>query len=280
MTVAGKTIVITGSSSGLGEAAATALAEQGAEIAVVGRNPERTQTVARRVNGTAFLTDYDHLDQVRSVADALLARYDQIDVLANNAGGLVSRRSITADGFERTIQSNHLAPFLLTSLLLPRLIDSGARVISTASLAHRFSRLRIDDLNFEKSPWFGGWRAYGTSKLATILFIRELARRTAGTGLTAYSFHPGYVATGFGADSALVRFGAFASGGTIGLLPEAGAAPLIQLASAEVIDAPNGTYFDRFTPNGRSLRAARDDELAARLWERSTQLVGLAADLE
>lgn len=268
----GKTMVITGASSGLGRAAAVNLASRGAELAVVGRNPERTTAVAASVGGTAFLADYDRLDDVRELAQALLARYDRIDVLANNAGGLVKKRAITQDGFERTFQSNHLAPFLLTNLLLPVLEKSHARVISTASVANLFGRLDIDDLNFEHRAWLGGWRAYGTSKIETILFIEELARRT---GLAAYSFHPGYVSTGFGADTALIRFANFISAGRIGLRPEQGAAPLIHLASATEVGVPSGTYFDRLRPHGRVETHARTPELARLLWEKSSELVGL-----
>ncbi|MHB1235687.1 MAG: SDR family NAD(P)-dependent oxidoreductase, partial [Microbacteriaceae bacterium] len=130
-----RTIVITGASSGIGRAAALALAGPGVELAIVGRHPERTRAVAAAVNGTPFLADYDRLDDVRALADALLARYPRIDVLANNAGGLISKHALTVDGFERTFQSNHLAPFLLTNLLLPRLVAGGGRVVSTASVA-------------------------------------------------------------------------------------------------------------------------------------------------
>lgn len=268
----GKIIVITGASSGLGRAAAMNLAARGAEIAVVGRNPERTRTVAASVGGAAFLADYDRLDEVRALASALQARYDRIDVLVNNAGGLVPKRALTSDGFERTFQSNHLAPFLLTNLLLPVLERSHARVVSTASVANLFGRLDLDDLSFEHRAWLGGWPAYGTGKIETILFIEELARRT---GLEAYSFHPGYVSTGFGADTPLIRFANLISAGRIGLRPEQGAAPLVYLASAVEIGAPNGTYFDHLTPHGRVQKRAHSADLARRLWEKSAELVAL-----
>jgi NAD(P)-dependent dehydrogenase (short-subunit alcohol dehydrogenase family) len=272
----GKTIVITGASSGLGKAAAVELAARGAEIAVVGRNPERTRDVADTIGGTAFLADFDHLDQVRRLADDLLARYDRIDVLANNAGGLVSRRAITADGFERTFQSNHLAPFLLTNLLLPQIASTGGRVISTASGANLMGRLDLADLNWEKRTWFGGWKAYGTSKLETILFIEELARRT---GIEAYSFHPGFVATRFGEDTVPLKIATFVSAGRLGLRPEQGAAPLVYLASADTVGAANGSYFDRMKANGAVNRQASEAGLASALWERSVELVGLAGTL-
>lgn len=268
--LAGKTIVITGASSGLGRAAALALASRGAELAVVGRNPERTAAVANAAGGTAFLADYDHLDQVRNLAEELLARYDRIDVLANNAGGLVKKRAITPDGFERTFQANHLAPFLLTNLLLPLLGKGRARVISTASVANLIGRVDLDDLNVERRAWLGGWPAYGTSKLMNILFAEELAKRTR---LEAYSFHPGYVSTGFGADAALIRFANAVSARRIGLRPEQGAAPLVHLASLPELGVPSGTYFDRLRPYGRVRRLPRHAELARLLWEKSAELV-------
>ena len=174
-----RTIVITGASSGIGVVAAERLAAGGDQVAVVGRNPERTRAVAERIGATPFLADFERLDDVRALAAALLDRYETIDVLANNAGGLNHDRELTVDGHERTIQANHLAPFLLTALLRPRLVETAAagrdvRVVSTASLANRFGSLRIDDLNWERRPWRGGWRAYGTAKLATILFASEL----------------------------------------------------------------------------------------------------------
>ncbi len=268
-----KTIVITGASSGIGQIAAKELAADGWDVAVVGRNPERTRAVASAVGGTPFLADYDRLDDVRSLAAALLERYPAIDVLANNAGGLVGKRADTADGNERTFQHNHLAPFLLTNLLLERLTASGGRVVSTSSVANRLGRIDLADLDSRKRGYLGGWRAYGTSKLETILFIRELARRT---GLSAYSFHPGSVRTSFGLDSAVGRF-AMRLASVTQISPEAGAVPLVRLASAESIDAPNGTYFDRLKPNGARAAQGANDELAARLWAASERIVGIAS---
>jgi NAD(P)-dependent dehydrogenase (short-subunit alcohol dehydrogenase family) len=280
-----RTIILTGASSGIGAVAAERLAEQGADLAVIGRNAERTKAVADRVGGTAFLADFDRLDDVRGLAEALLERYEAIDVLANNAGGLHSRRELTVDGHERTIQSNHLAPFLLTNLLLPRLIETAnaldegetrPRVVSTASLANLFGRVRLDDLDWEKRPWAGGWRAYGTSKLITIMFIRELAERLTGTGVDAYSFHPGTVVTGFGQTSSLIRFGNRVTRGTYGIPAGAGAVPLIALAADVPVGAPSGTYFDRLAANGRMRAQASDAQLGRDLWALSAQLTGVA----
>lgn len=264
-----KTIVITGASSGIGANAAGRLAAAGWDVAVVGRNPERTRAVAEQVGGTAFLADYDRLDDVRELAASVSARYERIDVLANNAGGLIHARGVSADGHERTLQHNHLAPFLLTNLLAPKLTD--ARIIGTASVANLFGSLRIDDLEWRKRPWFGGWQAYGTSKIATILFTQSLAER----GFEAYAFHPGYVATSFGVDSGLVRFANAISGGRLGISAERGATPLVHLATVAETGVPSGTYFDKLSPNGRINGGTRKPGLAEALWNASAKLVNL-----
>ncbi|MGV8884155.1 MAG: SDR family NAD(P)-dependent oxidoreductase [Microbacteriaceae bacterium] len=267
-----KTLVLTGASSGLGAKAAAVIAEQGWQIAVVGRNSDRTHRVADLVGGEAFLADYDRLGDVRTLAAALLERYPVIDVLANNAGGLVGTRGVTFDGFERTFQHNHLAPFLLTNLLLERLEQSSARVVSTSSVMNRVGVVRLDDLQWKKRAWMGGWKAYGTSKLETILFMRELAKRSS---VEAFSFHPGYVNTGFGADSGLMRLTTKLRPGGFGITSDEGAVPLIRLVTEETVDVANGTYFDQLAANGPTAKQATDDVLAAELWERSAQLVGL-----
>ena len=266
-----KTIVITGASAGIGAAAAARLAGEGWDVAVVGRDPERTARVAASVSGTPFVADYDRLDDVRALAAALLERYPRIDVLANNAGGLISTKGLSADGHERTLQHNHLAPFLLTTLLLDRLVASEARVISTASLMNLVGHLRLEDMEWERRAWLGGWRAYGTSKLATILFTAELARRTP---LAAYSFHPGYVSTGFGANDSLMKISQAVRPGGFGIPVEQGAEPLVLLATGAGAPSPSGTYYDRLKPNGARSRQADDADLAAGLWIKSAQLVG------
>ena len=265
------TIIITGASSGIGAVAARRLAGLGHRVAVVGRNPERTRAVAAEVGGTAFLADYDSLDDVRSLASALLKKYRTIDVLLNNAGGLVSPRGLTRDGYEKTLQHNHLAPFLLTSLLRNRLEASKGRVVSTSSVMNRIGDVHIDDLQWEKRAWLGGWKAYGTAKLETILFMRELARRTS---LEAYSVHPGYVATQFGTDSRLIRISTLLRTGGFGIPVEEGALPLIRLATDTNVPGENGGYFDRLQPNGATPRQANDEVLASELWEATAALVG------
>ncbi|WP_423917800.1 SDR family NAD(P)-dependent oxidoreductase [Frigoribacterium sp. 2-23] len=271
-----RTIVITGASSGIGREAAKTLARGGDHVAVVGRNRQRTEAVAEEVGGRAFVADFDRLDDVRSLADRLLEAYPRIDGLANNAGGMVGAHAITADGFERTLQSNHLAPFLLTRLLLPRLLESSGRVVSTASTANLMGHVRLDDLNWAKRPWLGGWRQYGTTKIETILFIRELARRTP---LQAFSFHPGVVTTRFGQDSRAFRMVNLLTQGNYGISAEAGSVPLTQLIGPTTVGVPSGTYFDQLKPFGRMSHQAKNDHLAEALWERTSELVGLPAHL-
>ncbi|MGN6197014.1 SDR family NAD(P)-dependent oxidoreductase [Humibacter sp.] len=274
-----RTIVITGASSGIGESAAATLAQQGAHVAVVGRNAERTRAVADRIGADAFIADFERLDDVRRLASELLDRLERIDVLANNAGGLYHERGVTVDGHERTIQTNHFAPFLLTHLLHDRLVASAkqepVRVVNTASMANTFGSLDLDDLDWEKRPWRGGWQAYGTSKLAGILFARELGERLTGTGVTAYSFHPGTIVTRFGEQSPLIRFGNLVTGGRYGRSADSGAGPLVALAAAETVGEPTGIYFDRFTANGRVNKQARNPQLARDLWSTTERILGL-----
>jgi NAD(P)-dependent dehydrogenase (short-subunit alcohol dehydrogenase family) len=264
--------VVTGASSGIGAHAAARLAERGWSVAVVGRNRERTDSVAASVGGRAFYVDYDSFASVRSLATELLDALPSIDALVNNAGGLVSPRSISADGNERTLQHNHLSPFLLTALLRERLESCNARVVSTASVMNRVGALRLDDLDWSKRSWSGGWQAYGTAKLATVMFMSELARRSS---LEAYSVHPGYVSTGFGSDSRLVRLSGVLRKGGFGIPVSEGAVPLVMLTDTEHVPAANGSYFDRLTPNGAVGRQARDRALASALWERTATLVGI-----
>lgn len=270
----GRTVVVTGASSGIGRAAARELALLGADVAVVGRNPERTEAVARETGGRAFLVDYDRLDSVHELADTLLAACPAIHVLANNAGGMAARRE-TADGHDLTFQRNHLGPFLLTTLLLDRLTatakaapEGSVRIVQTSSAAARSGRVRLDDLENRRGPWLGGWGAYGAGKLENILLTRELARRLQGAGVSAYAFHPGFVATSFGGDGLLMSLGK-----RVAIPPEAGAAPLVRLAAASSIPAPSGNFFDRLKAPGRTARQADDAELARGLWEASAALV-------
>ena len=264
--------MITGASSGIGAEAARRLAELGATVAVVGRSPEKTAAVARRIGGRAHVADYGRLDDVRRLAADLLAAYERIDILANNAGVILTGATASADGHEMTFQVNHLAPFLLTNLLLDRLAAApdGARVINTGSNVYRHARLDLDDL--DGTPVRG---AYQASKLATLLFTRELARRTRDTGITTAAFHPGLVATDLGRGSPVFRLMNSWAGRVVLSSPGRGAEPLLNLATAASLQAVNGTYFDRLKHEEPPRGQAGDSGLARELWERSARLTGL-----
>jgi len=270
-------VVITGATRGIGRAAAVELARQGAEVAVVGREPERVAAVAQEAKAAGSAPVHEHvadltrMASVRQLADELRDRYEHIDVLANNAGALFAHREQTGEGLERTFALNHLAPFLLTNLVRDRL--SGSRVVTTASDAHQSGRLNLDDLQSETS--YAAMRVYGTSKLCNILFTRELARRA--PELQANCFHPGVVRTGFGKNENGIWKVLTTIGSPFFRSPERGARSLVWLASSDEAADLNGEYVQDekvAKPNA----AAQDDELAGRLWERSAELVGLPAD--
>lgn len=279
-----RVVVVTGASSGIGRETALAAAARGDHVAVVGRNPERTRAVAATAGGEAYVADFDHLDQVRMLGAELLARYDRIDVLVGNAGGLVSEWELTADHHERTLQSNVIAPFLLTQLLLPRLEATATlpgagpvRVLATASMANRYGQIELDDLEWAERPYRRGWPVYAASKLAVVMWVRELSERLTGTGVGAYSVHPGMVATGFGGTSRLVRLGNALLAGHWGRSATSGAEPLVAFSSTFPIDVPSGTYFSRFRPFGPVARQAADPELRRDLFEwleRVTRVTG------
>lgn len=274
--LAGKTIVVTGASAGIGAAAARRLAAMGATVAVVGRSPEKTAAVAESIGARAHLADFTRFDDVRALARDLLAAYPRIDVLANNAGGVFTRRRTTADGHETTFQVNHLAPFLLTALLFDRLAEAPeARVVSTGSMAYRAGRLDLDAPDGRRRR-YNPAAAYADSKLATVLFTRELAHRAAGTGVTATAFHPGSVATEVARDNALT---AFLMGTGIArrlfATPDQGAEPLVHLAAVADPHAVNGAYFHRLRREAPKNPRANDGALARRLWERSEALTGV-----
>jgi len=272
-------VLLTGSTRGIGQAAAVELAKQGAELALVGRDAERVRAVAReaRAAGGEGAKVHEHvadlmlMADVRALAEEVRERYGQIDVLANNAGALFASRKETTEGFEQTFALNHLAPFLLTNLLRDRL--DGGRVVTTASDAHKGGRLDLDDLQSEKS--YAAMRVYGTSKLCNILFTRELARRA--PELHANCFHPGVVRTGFGKNENGIWKVLTTAAGPFFRSPERGARSLVWLSLSEQAAALSGEYVQDekvLDPSGQ----ARDEILAEGLWEHSAQLVGLPAD--
>lgn len=276
--IAGKTVVITGASDGIGAVAATKLAAAGAEVAIVGRSADKLARVAATIRSAsgkdpiALTADFTSLDEVRKLATDLLDRLPQIHVLANNAGGVWPKREVTPDGHEQTFQVNHLAPFLLTSLLRDRLVASApARVITTASTAHRGGRLDLDDLDYDRRR-YSSMQVYGTTKLENILFTRELSRRFDGTDVTAVCLHPGTVLTGFGRDSWFSPITKRPPVKWFFRTPEQGAETLVWLATAPATELqPGGYYVSRKL--GRPTRQAQDDETAAALWARTAELV-------
>jgi NAD(P)-dependent dehydrogenase (short-subunit alcohol dehydrogenase family) len=276
--MAGRTVLVTGGTGGIGKATATGLAALGARVAITGRDQGRAADAAREIAAAGgapvavFVADMSAQSEVRRLAEEVLDRLDVLDVLVNNVGGYWNTRSVTADGLERTFAVNHLAPFLLTSLLLGRLEEStSARVVTVASHAHATGRIDFDDLQGERS-WSGA-RAYNQSKLANVLFTYELARRLIGTSVTANAVHPGVVSTTFGAeDPGRVQRVAVPLLRPFMRSPRRGAATSIHLASAPGLARVTGSYFvDRKRRN--SSERSYDEAAAAQLWRVSADLV-------
>jgi NAD(P)-dependent dehydrogenase (short-subunit alcohol dehydrogenase family) len=278
-----KTMIITGSSDGIGAAAARRLSAAGHSVVVVGRSATKTAAVAREVRSDYLVADFARLDDVRRLADDILTRYPRIDVLANNAGGVFGDPTRTVDGFEKTIQVNHLAPFLLTNLLMPVLAASGASIIQTSSDAARISgKLVIDDLDNEagRSPV----RAYGDAKLANILFTSELDRRYGGSGIASAAFHPGTVATNFASDTASRSMRLVYGNPLVRRFittPDRAADQLVWLAThPSGAEWRSGEYYEKGRVARRMNPQARSRELASELWERSALMVGLVDRLQ
>lgn len=275
----GRTILVTGASSGIGRIASLRLAEAGATVLPHGRSRERTEQVARTIGSEPLVADFARLTDVRRLADTVLSRVGRLDAILHNAGGLVTRRTLTEDGHELTFQVNYLAPFLLQRLLTDLVLKTpGSRVIVTSSAASLVGRVNTDDLD----GLTGRYRAfltYATTKLEGILFVRELSRRLAGTTTTAVAVHPGAVATSFGAGSMFpgifyrIPIKKYLVIGCFIATAEEGAEPLLRLATMPRPESANGLYFSRHSPNGRTSPQADDPELARRLWERSEAMV-------
>jgi NAD(P)-dependent dehydrogenase (short-subunit alcohol dehydrogenase family) len=274
-----KRVLITGATRGIGLAAAQALARRGAKLAIVARDDARGAEAVASIEGedgsTVDLLHADLLSQasIRALSAEVLERYPRIDVLINNAGAIFVQRELTVDGIERTWALNHLAPFLLTTLLLDRLKASApSRIITTASDAHKGKLIPFDDLNAERS-WRGrGFTRYGESKLANIMFTRELARRLDGTGVTTYCFHPGVVATGFNRNNGAMMTAAMMMIAPFVRSPRKAAQTLVWLADSPDVSKQSGGYYeDRAV--AVSSRQAQDPALAKRLWEVSEEQI-------
>ncbi len=278
--MAGRTVLVTGGTGGIGKATALGLAAMGACVAITGRDPARTLAAARDIGSAhggevlTFVADLSSQGEVRRLATEVRDALPRIDVLVNNVGGYWNSRRVTVDGLEHTFALNHLAPFLLTSLLAERLKQSApARVVTVASQAHVQGRIDFDDLQGERS--YSGARAYNQSKLANVLFTYELARRLGSTGVTANALHPGVVNTSFGAaDPAGVQRWLVPILRPLMKSPADGAVTSIHLAAAPDLERTTGRYFANRKAK-RSSPSSYDEVTAARLWQVSTHLVGL-----
>src|SRR3989442_4112055 len=249
--VAGRRVVITGATSGIGLAAAVELARRGAQLTLVARSEARAAEAVRRIEAAGkgasvdvLLADLASQASVRRLAMDAQARYSSIQVLINNAGAIYSRRQLSPDGFELTWAVNHLAPFLLSTLLLDRLrASTPARIVTTSSAAHEGARIPFDDLDAQHSYGGFGFPRYGQTKLANILFTAELARRLAGTGVTANCFHPGFVATGFNRNNGILMRVGMAISRPFARSAVKGAQTLVWLSDSATVGDPSGGHF-------------------------------------
>jgi NAD(P)-dependent dehydrogenase (short-subunit alcohol dehydrogenase family) len=271
-----KRVVITGATNGIGLAAAQELAKRGANVAIVARSESKGADAVQTIKSSAGDVDVDvlHADlasqaSVRELAAEVLARFPRVDVLVNNAGAMFATRQTSPDGIELTWALNHLAPFLLTTLLLERIIASEpARIITTTSDAHKGRLIPFDDVNAERSYGSRGYKRYGETKLANILFTVELARRLRGTGVTANCFHPGLVATGWNRNNGALMTAVMSIARPFSRSPRKGAETLVWLADSPAVSDETGGYFvdkRRSAPSA----PAQDADSARRLWELS-----------
>lgn len=276
----GKTVVITGATSGIGESAALTLAGQGARIVFVARDRARGEATLAKLNAAApglthkvHYADLSLLAEMKRVAAAIAESEPRIDALINNAGAAFAERQLTADGFELTFALNHLSYFVITAGLRERLLGSApARIVSTSSDAHRGMKVDLDDLQTAKN--YSSIKAYGRSKLENILFTRELARRLRGTGVTANCLHPGVVATRFGHESGGIIQPLLKAIQVFAITPEKGADTMVYLASSPDVANISGHYFYK-RKIATTPAAARDDHIAAALWQETVELTGV-----
>jgi NAD(P)-dependent dehydrogenase (short-subunit alcohol dehydrogenase family) len=281
----GKTIVATGATSGIGEVAVLALAALGARIVFIARDEARAQATLRKLEAKApglghrvHLADLSSIAETRKAGAAIATSEPRIDVLINNAGAMFADRRVTPEGLELTFALNHMAYFVLTEALREKLVASApARIVSTSSTAHQGASLDFDDL--QSAEGYSGFKVYGRSKLANILFTRELARRLAGTGVTANCLHPGFVATRFGHEAGgwTARVVPFLQ--AFAISPEKGADTIVYLASSPEVANTTGAYFVKRKITAPS-RAAQDDAAAKRLWEASEAIVQARSQTE
>ena len=268
--IQGKTVLVTGATNGIGLVTARELAGRGANVVIMGRNAERTARTAREVGAQEFIVaDLTELKATAQAAAEFRDRHDRLDVLVNNAGAIFESRQVSSEGVELTWALNHLAPFLLTRQLMSLLlVTPGSRVVTVASMVHKPAQIHFTDPEF-KARKYNAWVAYGQSKLANILFARELARR--GAGVQSYSLHPGMVASGFGHNGQGNLKRMYGVIDRFAITPDEGAQTSVYLASTSDRLVNGGYYVNSHltTPSARAL----DDGMAYRLWELSEKYV-------
>jgi NAD(P)-dependent dehydrogenase (short-subunit alcohol dehydrogenase family) len=278
--MAGKTVLITGATSGIGEVAARELARGGAHVVVVGRTAERCAATTARIHEAvpgaqvaSLQADLSCLAQVRRLASEVRERHPRVDVLVNNAGAMYYGRTLSTDGIEMTFALNHVGYFALTLQLLDVLKGSRpGRIVNVASAAHSSGTIDFDDLQGARR--YGAWRAYAQSKLANVLFTAELARRLEGCGVTANCLHPGFVATNFGNDRGVRGWLMRLAMSVFAISVESGAKTMVYLAASPEVEGASGGYYDRQRP-GRTTAEARDPAVARRLWQVTEELTGM-----
>jgi NAD(P)-dependent dehydrogenase (short-subunit alcohol dehydrogenase family) len=284
-----KVCLITGATAGIGEVTARALARLGAKVVISSRNPDRCHATVERIAAENadlpgvpmaeyIVADLSEMAQVRRLAEEFSERFDRLDVLVNNAGAVFTSRQSTSEGLEMTFALNHLSYFLLTRLLENVLRETArnngaARVVNVSSAAHRGAKIRFDDLQGEK--YYNGWRAYGASKLANILFTFELDRRLRGSKITANALHPGFVATQFAHNNQGWLRLAMRMAHRFALSPDEGAATSIYLASSPLAHGASGLYYVSCRPTAAD-PVAYDQNVARRLWEVSEALTDIS----
>ena len=279
----GKTILISGATNGIGKQSALELAKMGAQVVIIGRNKAKTEETLREIqtgSGNkdvhALIADLSSMAEVRRVAGDFRKQFSRLDVLLNNAGGYFADRQETVDGYEMTFALNHLSYFLLTNLLLDMVKASApSRIVNVSSDAHSSSALDFNDLQLKNSYGMGGFKAYGMSKLMNVMFTYELARRLAGTGVTANSLHPGFVNTGFGKNNRGLIQMIMGVITVFAIKPEDGARTSVYLSSSPEVEGVTGKYFDKSKAK-KSTAVSYDEAAQKKLWDISEQLTGIA----
>jgi retinol dehydrogenase 14 len=279
--LSGKTALVTGASSGIGLEASVKLARMGAEVVIASRDQQRTQAAADQIRArsgsqkvSCLICDFTSQAQIRQLASDYRASHARLDILVNNAGSVSPERRVTEDGIEQTFAVNHLGPFLLTNLLLDLIEKSApARIVNVSSVGHRLGDIDFDNLQYERGGYFI-MRAYARSKLASVLFTRELGRRLDGKGVTVNCLHPGGVATRIWSHAPWFARPFLAVGRLFMISAEKGGDVIVHLASGPELEGRSGLYFERLREMAPS-KLAQDDALAKKLWDQSAKLVHL-----